>query len=243
MFKKEQFMPPFKTVGDGGLIGGLINYDDFLYGLPYNPVATTSQQGVSSYGIRTAASQAQCNTANAAHYISGAFQPSTIADLQAFYAQSTASQQQPVENAGVKFGEIIAYRMWFLRHDFLTSYSAKRVWAPGETMKGKPLDYNEAGSWAFKDASKAIEKMLTSAKEPFPAFLNNFSGPGGIAVYGSVQLWGTVIEHELGYRAEFAQIKTLDGIAGIDNLHEREEIFHKLQQRYFVNSKGATDQC
>jgi hypothetical protein len=31
----------------------------------------------------------------------------------------------------------------------------------------------------------------------------------GLDIYGEVALWGDVIEHELGYRAQFAQIVSL----------------------------------
>lgn len=33
-------------------------------------------------------------------------------------------------------------------------------------------------------------------------------------IYGKVAMFGDVIEHELGYRAEFAKIISLDGVLG-----------------------------
>ena len=38
----------------------------------------------------------------------------------------------------------------------------------------------------------------------------------GCFVLGTVQLWGEVIEHERGYRASFAKIKSLDAMFNPD---------------------------
>lgn len=40
--------------------------------------------------------------------------------------------------------------------------------------------------------------------------LKNHSG--GLGVYGQVHMWGRVIEHQLGYRSEWAKIISLDGV-------------------------------
>lgn len=46
-------------------------------------------------------------------------------------------------------------------------------------------------------------------------------------VYGTVELWGEVVEHELGWRAEYAKLKSLDRFVG-------EFDFQKLKERYGV---------
>jgi hypothetical protein len=40
---------------------------------------------------------------------------------------------------------------------------------------------------------------------------------GLTAVFGTVAIWGQVVEHELGYRSEFAKIKSLDSAFGLDS--------------------------
>lgn len=72
--------------------------------------------------------------------------------------------------------------------------SANAVWAPGEPMEGKTKSTSEHnGVYAYKTA----KDFLTNHAE-------------ALHVYGRVALWGDIIEHELGYRAQFAKIISLD---------------------------------
>lgn len=41
----------------------------------------------------------------------------------------------------------------------------------------------------------------------------------GLEIYGKVALWGDIIEHELGYRAEFAKVISLEHFLGKSNGH------------------------
>ena len=50
-------------------------------------------------------------------------------------------------------------------------------------------------------------------------------------VIGTVDLWGTVIEHERGYRAEFASVATLDDVIGKVDLEA-------LRRRYRVRGSS-----
>jgi hypothetical protein len=84
----------------------------------------------------------------------------------------------------------------------LASYSAQRIWLPGEPMEGQPDDHGGAGVWAFKEAYRAAVK----SQECFSAL-------------GTVWLWGNVIEHAEGYRAEFAEIRSIDHVAQTTNTH------------------------
>lgn len=57
-----------------------------------------------------------------------------------------------------------------------------------------------------------------------------------LPVYGKVALWGAIIEHEKGYRAEFAKIISLEpSSAKKDDLHKRWGVtIGDLRQRYGV---------
>jgi hypothetical protein len=77
------------------------------------------------------------------------------------------------------------------------SFTHGDVWVPDEPMVGDPDDYGAAGVWAFKDRNLALRKMLES-------------GPG--YAYGTVSLWGEVVEHDLGYRAQFARVASIEDI-------------------------------
>lgn len=42
------------------------------------------------------------------------------------------------------------------------------------------------------------------------------------SVLGTVELWGHIVEHELGYRAVFARVRTLERFA--EHVHNRAEL-------------------
>ena len=54
------------------------------------------------------------------------------------------------------------------------------------------------GLWAFRDENRARSLVKTVTKVPLRA-----SSPTVNALYGSISLWGRVVEHEQGFRAEF----------------------------------------
>lgn len=128
----------------------------------------------------------------------------TAAALQAQYAKYIAYQNlttpigvdtsEPIPLKAFKVGEIVAHRGWGINPDgFLTSMSAGAVWAPGEPMEGKTKSATEHnGVYAFKTCKDYLTANL------------------GLPVFGKVALWGDVIEHELGYRAQFAKIISID---------------------------------
>jgi hypothetical protein len=98
-------------------------------------------------------------------------------------------------------------------------------------------DYTGEGVYAWRDFTDAVSYALVYAS----------SGP--VAV-GRVDLWGTVIEHEGGWRAEYAQPRTIeyvfnrqmDGRGPIGfakrlmDRRERECMLTQLRQRYAVAS-------
>lgn len=53
----------------------------------------------------------------------------------------------------------------------------------------------------------------------------------GAAIYGTVKLWGTVIEHEFGYRAEFAAVNSIDYVGGYLS-SQKERILSALRKTY-----------
>lgn len=160
------------------------------------------------------------SAANAAHH---AGQLSAAQMGAALWANTHPSK--PLESAGIRVGEITGWRMWTLRGNYLGSYSRDIVWAPEEAMKGNPKDYDDVGVWAFKDKHRAIRKMMDDA----------YLGSGRNNVFGSIEMWGNIIEHEEGYRAEFARIKSIDDIHGFsDEDKGKEKLLQSLRKRYKV---------
>lgn len=144
---------------------------------------------------RNAYSQASNSAAQAAY--STYMGASPYASLGASAAPTT---EAPIEDAGVTAGEIIGYRAWmldskgFLRGMFMSDY----VWLPGKVEHAPVVDRTwGAGLHAFK--------TLADAKAQY----GMYATPTASVAFGRVALWGEVIEHESGYRAEYAAIEEI----------------------------------
>ena len=102
------------------------------------------------------------------------------------------------EDAGIRAGEVTAYRCWILCNDGLlhSVFMGNFAWAPGIPARGSPTAQGDAGIYAFKDRGRAM----------------NYAPLRGdaVAVTGVADLWGDVYEHEAGYRAQFAAIVAID---------------------------------
>ena len=132
--------------------------------------------------------------------------------------------RKPIPNEGIRVGEIIAYRCWPINNGFLWSTAAGRAWAPGEPMKAEPHHLKEGlGVYSFKERSKCIEEFGGEW----------VSYPEGVA-FGTIQVWGEIVEHETGYRSEYAAVLSIDYIRGGMLPHPR--ALEELQTLYKVKS-------
>jgi len=99
---------------------------------------------------------------------------------------------------------IIAYRSWRIRPDFLLVGSWQFTPWLSNTQKSKCIN----GGFYHIDP-KVPDKNCTCGtyayKEPSLYDCDN----GYLGIIGTVTLWGKIIEHELGYRAENVQIDSL----------------------------------
>lgn len=110
----------------------------------------------------------------------------------------------PLKTEGFRCGEILAWRGWRVTpQGFLRSMSADVIWGPGEPMDGKTKSSEEhCGVYAYKK----LRDFLSAHSDD-------------LDVYGQVALWGDVIEHELGYRAEYAKVISLESVLGKNRTH------------------------
>jgi hypothetical protein len=105
-------------------------------------------------------------------------------------------------SSGLETGEIIAWRHWYWFEEggeFLTSVRKnadghRPIWPPGEPMTGEPGDHDTIGVHAWKTKRAALEYLRLAR----------------LGVVGRVALWGEVVEHETGYRAQYAKVVSLD---------------------------------
>ncbi len=98
-------------------------------------------------------------------------------------------------------GEIIGHRGWSIMYEwsdadgrsyiFLRSTAASYTWQPKQVAEGKPLD--GYGIHAYKDPYRLMEEQR-----------------GFATVFGTIAMWGDVIEHDYGYRSQYARIVSID---------------------------------
>jgi hypothetical protein len=110
-----------------------------------------------------------------------------------------------LKHEGIRAGEIIAYRAWRVMiytgwfrtgDDRLHSvYMRDYVWHPDQPASG---DVTTHGIYSFREVLRSEEQY---------GYHIRMEGP---LVFGKIKIWGEVVEHEAGYRSEFAKIASLD---------------------------------
>ena len=153
------------------------------------------------------------------------------------------SQPPTIPYAGIRTGELIGHRLWWVLSDHqISSLVHRRIWQPGETVIG---DINEVvdddpcfdepifgGIYAFADPkhymselrenATLIQKWRQGELTLFAWGWNAFSEATAV-VAGTIKMWGEVVEHQEGYRAEFAKLQSLDALRGDGDLNALRE--------------------
>ena len=130
-----------------------------------------------------------------------------------------------LQTAEIIAGEIIAWRTWLCSPNLrLRSLAAQFYWQPGVVAEGNPA--SGYGIHPFKKRDRMLDH----------AFLTDHA-PNEDLVYGEVALWGDVIEHEEGYRASHAKIRSL-GLVIIRNTYWG-EAERSLREIYGVGAPSA----
>ena len=138
----------------------------------------------------------------------------------------------PIPYAGVRSGEIIAYRLWWVINGKLCSWIHRQIWEPGEAMRGdinavvdgySPPIYG--GVYGFANIALAVTEAynLIGQTKQFAKEMWISSFPiheTSLFVLGSIALWGEVVEHEHGWRGEFAKVNSIDHIFCVDDSHD-----------------------
>ncbi len=101
-------------------------------------------------------------------------------------------------------GEIVAYRAWKMGvSSYLHSVHFDNFrWWPDRPVEA---DWSQGSN---RDAGIYAMKSLDGIAQYIPWYRDS-RGYSGDFIAGVAELWGTVYEHELGYRAEFARIRAL----------------------------------
>lgn len=98
-------------------------------------------------------------------------------------------------------GPILAYRQWRMENVHLVSATVGLRWP-----QGLPLRSEMAGAmmgWSTS-AAAILRPGGSYAAKDWRALQYHLGAEGATVVTGQVALWGHVVEHERGYRAEYA---------------------------------------
>jgi hypothetical protein len=141
-------------------------------------------------------------------------------------------------------GEIIGHRYWIVSWGgHLFGPHSWRHWHPHDPMSGNVKRDSHAGVYALKTRNlveqfvantEARKELAKTWRSPPLLPPPGQEGPTGLAI-GSVMLWGSVWEHETGFRAQFGRVRTIDVlIEGQEFEHRRTEgaQLHLLRMKY-----------
>src|ERR1022692_4891994 len=109
---------------------------------------------------------------------------------------------------------IIGYRVWKWEHTGVKSLCGER-WHPGQSLAARCRASAVVGpivgrAEAVHDARDVPQAICTCGVYAAKTFHHLCSvGYAKCGIHGEVYLWGTVVEHELGWRAQFAYPKSL----------------------------------
>jgi hypothetical protein len=108
-----------------------------------------------------------------------------------------------LKHEGIRAGEIVAFRAWRVivpglfrsGDDRLHSvYMRDYVWHPDQPASG---DVRTHGIYSFRQVIRSRGDY-------------GYGPEQGPLLFGKVKIWGEVVEHEAGYRSQFAKIASLD---------------------------------
>lgn len=148
------------------------------------------------------------------------------------YAYAVAQQyipDPPIQSLDPQLLDLTAYRVWSIKDSWLTSVSMPDIWFPNQIISGNVEE--GAGIHAYKELGAAIHHLFLQAQRSQPAAI------------GTVRLWGSVVEHESGYRAEFARlIKVLDVSIGDPWSDQRKLALAFFQNKYnYIEKESNND--
>jgi hypothetical protein len=141
--------------------------------------------------------------------------------------------------AGVTAGEIIGHRIWYVLGDgSLCSLAHYFIWKPGAVIEGNLNEVIHRNFWFGKTTyggvySYANQDHIDRETDKFcykwPTLVQFDLGQPCLTIFGiaigTIKCWGEVIEHEKGYRAQYAKLTSIDYVIGAVDINE-------LRQRY-----------
>ncbi|MGY3132256.1 hypothetical protein ACVWZM_002938 [Bradyrhizobium sp. USDA 4501] len=153
-------------------------------------------------------------------------------------------------------GELVGHRYWVVSWDGnLFGPHSWRHWLPQDPMSGGNVNQTgHGGVYALKTRGQ-VERFIGNVlarRELANTWLSppllpppGQQGPVALAI-GSVSLWGTIWEHELGFRAQFARVRTIDEWLIGEEFEQRQTegvLLERLRKKYGCASRHEMDFC
>jgi hypothetical protein len=139
--------------------------------------------------------------------------------------------------ARIRAGEIIGWRFWKLCNGFLHSLFASYTWRPGEFERSSSKQcgfgnlrfqaLTNPGYHAFRDKEQAEREAIKHAC-------------WSPSVIGSVAMWGEVIEHQHGWRSEYAAVRSITEIIGQRDFSSKQRLLLDLREKYRCTDSDRT---
>ena len=192
---------------------------------------------------RVSATEIRGNTTQIASAITGGtFDPlagiaaNQRATLHAVYTKALMSHafdlaESPVEDTGIKVGEIIAWRAWGVSRNWLYSINFKKEWHPGKAVESEKVDRGW-GIHAFKDRIRAIDYAESWLTTEYTLQHRHYFGSHLFAI-GQVAMWGDMWEFENGWHGQYARVENIEMVFGCD-VHDPEKLLSLVRETYGV---------
>lgn len=171
-------------------------------------------------------------------------------------ARKRAERDKAIPHAGVRAGEIIAWRCWLITPGgLLRSTNFDTIWSPEEIQVASDLDKSLSGIgfgkgiYGIKNDHNIDGRRTVLVQARLYAgtlCLSTIFLPSHMQMIatGQIAMWGEVIEHEYGYRAEYAKIVSLNCVTCADsNVPLLNRLTRRLRNRWINNkcNKLLTD--
>ena len=180
----------------------------------------TSDLGVGYGEHRRADAQTSCDTAGSSDISHHRTEP--------LFITGNKTRDAVLGEPRFRAGEIIGWRCWRLFNGVLNSVFVSYTWRPGvferscakrygSDLGHRPLGDN-LGYHAFRDKEQAEQDASWHGWYP--------------AVIGSVAMWGEVIEHQYGWRSEYAAVRSLTEITGASSFSSKHLLLQELRKKY-----------
>jgi hypothetical protein len=117
---------------------------------------------------------------------------------------------EPLPKDDARRVDLIGWRIWRVTAlGYLKAITAEAVYLPGQPM----VAHKEIGDAQSTGSGVHVFKDFPGAAKEIDEYVDRGGpSPGGAYAIGTVQLWGEVVEHERGFRAERAMIRSIDGV-------------------------------